>query len=182
MTGLLARIATRFRRFAGAETGSATVEFVIIFPLFMTLFISSFESGMLMTRHVILERALDIAVRDVRLSTGEEYSHAELKQMICDRADLIPDCSNQLKLEMVARDPSSWVDLPQGVDCVDRSDPGLPSRNFQNGVSHQLMILRACILLDPFFPSSGLGLYLPRESGDAYALVSTSVFVMEPQN
>ncbi len=180
MIALLARMLSRFRRFSWSETGSATVEFVIIFPVFMTLFISSFESGMLMTRHVILERALDLAVRDVRLSTGEEYSHAELKQMICARADLIPDCTNQLKLEMVARDPANWTNLPQDADCVDRADPGQPSRNFQNGVSHQLMILRACILLDPFFPSSGLGLYLPRESGDAYALVSTSVFVMEP--
>ena len=42
------------------------------------------------------------------------------------------------------------------------------------------MLLRACSLFDPYFPTSGLGARLPRESGNAYALVSSTTFVIEP--
>jgi hypothetical protein len=43
-----------------------------------------------------------------------------------------------------------------------------------------MMILRACHLFDPYFPTFGLGEFIPRQSGDAYALISTSSYVVEP--
>jgi len=170
----------RLRRFWHDTAGSATVEFVLVFPAFMVMFVSSFESGLLMTRHVALERALDMAVRTVRINTSIEYDHDDIKELICARARMIPDCENQLKLEMLVRDPRNWVALTGGADCVDRAQPGAASRSFTNGGAHELMILRACVLLDPVFPTSALAFALPNQSGEAYALVSTSAFVMEP--
>ena len=42
------------------------------------------------------------------------------------------------------------------------------------------MILRACSLFDPFFPTTGLGASIPKRSGGAYALISLTSYVVEP--
>ena len=102
MIRTLAKILRLFRR---SEEGSATVEFVLVFPMFMVLFTSAFEAGLMMTRHVMLERGLDMAVREVRLNTGAAPSPDQFKEMICEGAGIIPDCMNNLKLEMRPIDP-----------------------------------------------------------------------------
>lgn len=168
------------RHFHRDEGGNGTIEFVIIVPVFIVIFLSTFELGMLMTRHVMLDRGLDMAVRGVRLGTIEPLTHDTFKDAICEGAAIIPDCVNQLKLEMRPLNPRNWGNIPANVDCVDRDDPAVPARTFVTGVSNQLMVLRACALFNPYFPTTGLGASLPRQSGGAYALVSTSSFVIEP--
>ena len=147
---------------------------------FMILFVSAFESGILMTRHVMLERGLDMAVRAVRLGTLTPVTHVQLKKMICNGAGIIPDCMNTLKLEMRTTDLRAWVDIPRAADCIDVNNPVTAPTTYQNGQSDDLMVVRVCALFRPMFPATGLGFYLPRNSGDYYALVSTSAFVMEP--
>ncbi|NCO86154.1 MAG: pilus assembly protein [Rhodobacterales bacterium] len=181
MTGaLLADLGTRLRRFHADEGGNGTIEFVIIVPVFIVIFLSTFELGMLMTRHVMLDRGLDMAVRAVRLGAIDPLTHETFKDAICDGAAIIPDCANQLKLEMRPLNPRNWGIIPDSLDCVDRDDPSIAARTFVTGVSNQLMILRACALFNPYFPTTGLGASLPRQSGGAYALVSVSSFVIEP--
>lgn len=77
-------------------------------------------------------------------------------------------------------DPRNWSMLAGPADCVDRSDPGRPVGEFTPGRSNHLMVLRACALFDPFFPTSGLGARLTKVSGGAYALVAVSSFAIEP--
>ncbi len=168
------------KRFPRDELGNATVEFVLVFPVFMILFVSTFESGLLMTRHVMLERALDMTVREIRLNTSILPTHEQVKRLVCNGAGIIPDCMNNMRLEMVVIDPRAWVDFPRVADCVDVDEPYLPVRTFEPGTQNQLMVLRVCSLFSPIFPGTGLGSQLPRSSGDMYALVSLSAFVMEP--
>lgn len=176
----LSDCADGLRRFHRTEDGSATIEFVIIFPVFFTFFLSTFELGMLETRHVMMDRGLDLAVRQIRLGILEPVTHQGFKQAVCDGATIIPDCMNQLKLEMVSVNPRAWVAMAASTDCVDRADANEAVRNFVPGVANQLMLIRACALFDPFFPTTGLGASLPRVSGGAYGLISVSSFVIEP--
>ena len=168
------------RRFRLSENGSATVEFVLVFPAFIILFLSAFESGLLMTRQVMLDRGTDMAVRRIRLETKTAFTPSQVKRMICNAAGIIPNCVDNTKLEMRQVDPRSWTDVPTVADCVDVSDPYAPPRAFQSGAPNQLMVIRACSLFKPMFPGAGLGFQLPRSSGDFYALVSTTAFAMEP--
>ncbi|WP_410482375.1 TadE/TadG family type IV pilus assembly protein [Ovoidimarina sediminis] len=46
------------RHFLHNETGSASIEFCILFPSFMLAMLSSIEAGLMMTRNVMLERGL----------------------------------------------------------------------------------------------------------------------------
>lgn len=180
MTRLRNRLGRFLRQFRRCEDGNGTIEFVIFTPFFFMIFMSTFELGMLFTRQVMLDRGVDMTVRQVRLGAVDPVTHAVLRQMICDRAVMIPDCMNQLKLEMRPLNPRNWGNVPNEADCVDRADPAIPVREFTPGVSNELMVIRACALFDPYFPTTGLGSQLPRQSGNAYALVAMSSFVVEP--
>ncbi|QBF31207.1 TadE/TadG family type IV pilus assembly protein [Thalassococcus sp. S3] len=170
----------RARRFMRREDGTATVEFSIVFlPMFMML-ISAVELGFVQLHHVMLERALDMTVRDIRLGTGSAPQHDDIKNTICSRAGFIDDCSD-LRLEMVVLDPRAWTGIPAVADCRDQSQPVAPVRSFVNGLDNELMFLRACAKFDPIFPMMGLGKDLIKDGAGRYALVSTSAFVQEPR-
>lgn len=173
-------LGTRLRRFGRDQAGSATLDFVLMLPAVMLIFTSSYEAGVLSTRHVMLERGLDVAVRDVRIGRIPSPSHDSLVARICDVASIIPNCQNNVRLEMMPRDPRAWVDPGNSVMCVDRAEVGPPVLNFNPGLNNELMVLRACALFDPMIPTNGLGKEIPKESGGAYALTATSAYVMEP--
>lgn len=177
---MIYRLSSFLGRFFRNSDGTATVEFVLVFPAFMILFVSAFEAGLMMTRHAMLERALDMTVRAVQLNTATAPTHDQLKRMICNGAGILPDCMDNLRLEMVSIDPRDWQDFEREADCQDADQPYRPVRNFQNGQQNQLMLLRACSLFDPIFPSTGLGKQLSSGAQSQYALVSLSAFVMEP--
>ncbi len=179
-TGLPARLLGRAKRLWRRESGSATVEFVILFPMFIVIFLSAFESGMLMVRQVMLDRALDMTVRGLRLGTLSPPSQAELKANICSRAAIIPDCMNSLLVELRPVDKITWQTPNPAATCVDRTGTINPVVTVQGGGDNEMMIVRVCAVFDPFFPTSGLGLQLAKDASGAYALVSTSAFVNEP--
>lgn len=174
------RFAPKMRQRIRREDGSSTVEFVLFVPFFLLLFLSTFETGMLMARNAMLDRGVDIAIRDVRLGHMVDVTHDNMVEAICDAAVILPDCENNLRLEMRPLDPRNWSNIPDTVDCVDTEDPSQPVREFVAGQPNQLMIVRACALAEPIAPNAGIGAGLQRVSGDSYAVTSTAAYVVEP--
>ncbi len=171
------------RRKAREEDGAATIPFIIFLPFFMLLVMSALEMGTVMLRHVMLDRALDMSVRDLRLGTWNDADHDEFKRVVCSRAGLIPNCVNALRVELRPVSTITWDPLASGPTCIDRSSPMRPEGfpKFADGEGNEMMLVRACVKLHPVFPTSGLGFHLPRDNAGAYALVSTSAFVNEPE-
>ncbi len=169
-----------FKRKWRDDRGTASVEFVVVFPFFLGVLLSSFELSMITMRETMLERALDLAVRDIRLETGSAKQHDEIKTQICDRAPVIPDCESNLRLEMLSIDPQNWVEPDSTFDCTDRSEDVQPVRSFVNGMDNELMLLRACAKFEPIFPGAGLGKKLDKDGAGMAALIATSAFVQEP--
>ena len=179
-----------FRRFFRRSDGNATIEFVILFPGIMTLFLMGFEAGFLMVRNVSLERAVDIAVRDVRLGNlsadGEVPGHDAIKRNICANVIAISDCFNTVKVEVlpVMSTPGNiLVTLGGQVRCVDRSAPEEIQQgvgNFNVGTENQLMLLHVCATVDPLFPTSRVGVGLVVDPFGNEAIVATTAFVNEP--
>ncbi|WP_111733691.1 TadE/TadG family type IV pilus assembly protein [Roseovarius amoyensis] len=170
----------RLRRFLSDEDGNASVEFVIVFPLYLALMIMSIELGFVTLRHTLLERGLDIAVREVRLGTGTVPEHDDIKQIICDNALMVVDCEQNLRLEMQPADLRAFNSLDDSVDCTDASEPSKPVRGFTPGQQNQLMLLRACLRFDPLFPDAALGSALETDTSGQSAIVSMTAFVQEP--
>ncbi len=196
MTGLFRRMARLGRR----EDGSVTLEFVIIFPVFMILFVSCFELGTIMLRQTMLDRSIDMVVRDIRVGqvdfgtglaneTPQERArrqHDILKELICEQSNFLEDCANEIKIEMQVVDPRAWTGLEPDIDCIDQSDVNIPPRRFEVGEGNQLVLLRACHLFEPFIKNFGLGTVLGDllriESGNSYRIVSSAAYVIEPES
>lgn len=168
------------------DDGTATIEFVLVFPVFLIIFLSAFEAGILMIRQVMLDRALDLTVRDLRLGflptpgQSEAEAHLELKSVICSRTVVIPECDDSILLEMRPVSRVTWEPLNNAASCVDRSEDVQPATVFRAGAQNEMMILRACTVFHPVFPSTGLGMRLPKDGNGDYALLATTAFVNEP--
>ncbi|MEJ6397770.1 TadE/TadG family type IV pilus assembly protein [Yoonia sp. 208BN28-4] len=180
MINYLRPIASFLGRFGRSEGGNASIEFVMMMPLAIMITFTTYETGILSTRQVMLERGLDVVVRRVRIGAIPDPKHDDLKAAICEEALVIPDCLNQVKLEMVIRDPRNWQNMSAQPDCIDRVQVGTPLINFTTGGNNQLMVLRVCALYDPVMPNTIIGSAIPKESEGAYALTAVSSFVMEP--
>ena len=176
----------KFKSFKRKQDGNATVEFVLLFPMFMFIFMTGFESGYYMVRNVMLERAVDIAVRDVRLGNGRVPDFNGLKQRICEETVIFPDCMNHLQVEMrpVNIQPGAIATMNTSARCIDlnSSDDPLMSTTYAVGDVNNLMVVRACSLVDPVFPTTGIGVGLQRDAHGNMALVATAAFVNEPGN
>ncbi|MEO1307642.1 MAG: TadE/TadG family type IV pilus assembly protein [Pseudomonadota bacterium] len=179
---MLRTVSRALRRFWRNTEGSPTVEFVIVFPAFMVLFVSSFEAGLMQIRATMLERGVDMAVREIRLSTSTPPTYDDVKRMVCDGAGLIPNCLDSIRLEMRRISPHTGsMNVPVQAQCVDRQEPVEPVEFDDVGDENDLMLLRVCVLFRPLAPTTGLGYQLANGDADGeYALVSMSAYVSEP--
>ncbi|MEM5520092.1 TadE/TadG family type IV pilus assembly protein [Sulfitobacter sp. AS59] len=175
------RMQKSIRRFRKDESGAVfMIEFVILFPLMFGILLASIEMSLYSLRQVYLNRGLEDAVRYVRLNTRAEMNHAKIKNMICEKAGNLPNCSETLRLEMVSVDPRNFQRLPTDIDCIDRSEPVTPERGFSLGQQHDLMVLRACLKFDPMLPTSRLGFKFAADGSGQSAMYAISAFVQEP--
>ncbi len=176
---MIGKLISRLARFRRKEDGSITVEFVIIFPAFMFLVLSGVELALVTLQQAMLDRAVDLTVREIRLGTGNNQSHDAIRDTICDHATFIKNCSANLRLEMIQQSAFAGIDIPATPDCTNNSEEVSPVREFQNGLANELMILRACAKIDPVFPTSTMGRTLADDTGQI-ALTATTAFVQEP--
>ncbi|MCC1491712.1 TadE/TadG family type IV pilus assembly protein [Cognatishimia sp. F0-27] len=177
---LCTALVSRARRFLSEEDGTSLVPFAIWTPLVLILILSTIELGTVTIRNTALERAMDDSVRDLRIGTGTVTDHATLKAAICESAAVLPDCTDNLQLEMVALDMRDWTAPPSSADCVDTALPVTPNRAFQNGTENEMMLLRACFKYRPVTPAGTIASHLATDNEGFTAIVATSAFVHEP--
>jgi Flp pilus assembly protein TadG len=180
MTKILHTLWQRLRAARRSEAGNATVEFVMVFPIFMMIFFQSFEAGWLMIRNTMLERALDLTVRDLRLGHFTNPTNATIRTEICSYAITIANCSTSLLVELTPVDTATWAMPSTSATCVNRSATIQPVTTVQQGAGDQMMLIRVCAIVDPLFPGTSWGLNLPLDSTGGFALIATSAFVNEP--
>lgn len=174
------RLIICLRRFRRDEEGIASVEFALMFPVVLGLFLFAVELGLLMTKQVMLEFAMDVAMRDLRLGRMEDPSSDILKDEICDRAKIIGDCRDTIMIEMRPIDTNTWVMPAAPVSCVDREEELQPVVTYNPGAQNQIMLVRACVIVEPLFPGTGLGAMLDLDANGGYGMAAISAFVNEP--
>lgn len=180
MSALITPLARLLRRVRKSDDGSATIEFVIIFPALMTLFLMSIEVGVMMARGLMLDRGIDIAMRDLRLGAMSPMSHSQLKKAICENALIIPQCELNLSVELLPIVQQGWAPTQSRPTCYDRAEPIQPALEFTPGSSNETMIVSACATFNPFFPTTGLAATIKLQNSGQYAMIATSAYVNEP--
>lgn len=175
---MIARLLQRFRR---SERGTATVEFVIAVPLVLAFLLSAIDYGVVMLRQVFLDRSVDLAVRQVRLGNVNATSFEGFRTMVCDNTFLIADCENAIAIELRPIDTSTWANLTTPAQCVNREADIAPTLAFdpQPG-TETLMLIRVCVVADPFIELTGMVLGLDEDPSGGYLLVSRAAFANEP--
>ena len=170
------RLARAFRR----EDGTAAVEFVIAVPVLITIFMASFESGLLMTRSIMLEQSVDMTMRELRLGHYPLPDAPLLKHEICKRTVIFKNCEANIMIEMTRISTTSWSLPTTGVSCIDRAEDIQPVTALQIGQQNDIMLVRVCVVQDALFPTTGIGLGLPKDGNGGYGVVAVSAFVTEP--
>lgn len=174
--------APHLQRFASSEDATATMEFVIVFPIIMMLFIAAFETSMILTRQVLLERSLDSAVRVLRLAKGVETSADGVRQAICDNTSVLQDCDELLTVDLQVIDRADYGLPADDQICANRGEDIVirPDNEFQPGVDNELLLVRVCMIVDRILPFSGFGLNLARDASGGIHMTAATVFVNEP--
>ncbi|NKX43397.1 TadE/TadG family type IV pilus assembly protein [Roseicyclus persicicus] len=185
------RLLQTLRDFARDERATSTLEFVIMFPVVITLFIAVFETGIILSRQVLMERSLDEAVRLLRLVrtivdpvTGQPrpLTADDIAQAICDNTRAIPNCDQVLVVQLTRIDQTNYDVPTPDIACVNRGDLSIqPSNQFQQGTDNELILIRTCAIIDPLLPFSGFGLNLARDDTGGLHMTAASVLVNEPQ-
>ena len=174
------RLSRLIRRWLRREDGTATMEFVIVLPVLMMVFMASFESGLLMTRSIMLEQSVDMTMRELRLGRYPVITNRVLKQEICSRTIIFPDCMNNIKIQMVRVSTASWNIPKEPPRCINRREPAEAVVDYGSMLDNDLMILRVCVTLQAMFPSTGIALNLPLDADGGYGLVARTAFSIEP--
>lgn len=169
------------RRFLRSEDGSMVVPFALWVPVIITMLVSTIEMGTVTIRHSALERALDQTVRSIRLSPGTTFTHSGIKTEVCDRAVILPSCSQLMHLEMLVLDMHNYTAPSSDADCVDLARTVTPVREFSNGDENQVLFLRACYKYDPVSPAGYLGGTMQTDLAGYIGLITTNSFVIEPE-
>lgn len=182
----MSRALERLRRALGRarrnEDGNATIEFVIMVPLLFTIFFMGIEAGVLQMRQIMLDRALDITIRDLRVGAmGDAPEFSEVRDAVCDNAFLIPNCRENFALELTPVDLRNWTAPDFRMACVDRDAEVAPVNVFTQGGSVRPTLVRACLIVDLIFPTSRLGLQLTTDPQGGYQIFSTSFYINEPE-
>ncbi|MEO0750807.1 MAG: TadE/TadG family type IV pilus assembly protein [Pseudomonadota bacterium] len=177
---MMQNLKAHLRSFIREESGTASVEFILVVPIYITVLVMGVELSIVTMRHTLLERGMDIAVREVRLGTGTAPQHNDIKDLICANSLMLLDCKNKLRLEMRSADIRSFNTLDQSADCTDSAEPSKPVRAFEPGQQNELMLMRACLKYTPLFPEAFLGSALGKDASGEASLIVTAAFVQEP--
>jgi Flp pilus assembly pilin Flp len=176
----MTRFFRRLARFWRAEDGVAAMEFVLMVPVLLAVFLSAFECALLMTRSILLEHAVDVTMRELRLGHYGKVTNALLKDEICRRTILFEDCSHNISIQLDRVSQTNWSIPTPPPQCVNSDDESEPVVALEVGQSNELMLARVCVSLPAIFPGMGLALRLPQDELGDYALVARTTFVVEP--
>ncbi|KUF09254.1 TadE/TadG family type IV pilus assembly protein [Pseudoponticoccus marisrubri] len=178
---MISRLISFAKRFRKEEDGNATVEFAVYFTIFFMILAAGVEIAFINLRHAMLERGVDLATRDIRLSTGHVPSYEEVRDKICTEATILDVCGDNLRVEMVQVEPRDLSAAPVDADCINAQQDPRPVRNFVAGQDNDLMLIRACLKYKPMMPTTSIGKELNLDDEGYAQLVVTSAFVQEPR-
>lgn len=154
------------RRFRRAETGSATVEFLLILPVIFGMMCLAVETGIATTQASLLDRALDRTARALRYGELADRSVAGIRANICANMAGMANCATRVKVQVVAI-PRAMTNLPDALACADQGSAPPPATGLIAQNQNSFALLRVCM------PVTVLGLDLAGTSPEGTGAAAT---------
>lgn len=169
---------SRIRQYWKDTRAIAALEFAFVGPILISMILSSFELGWLITRMSMLDDATVNASRAIYIGTAPTKD--ALEDQICANAAILGNCKGNINIEAtIITDFASVPDTD--AECRDAGDDTFsPSVEYNTGAPGQIMFLRVCVTVDIITPGLGFGLALPKTGNGRYELVSNVAFMNEP--
>ncbi len=167
-------------RLVADRAGAAAIEFALVVPMLLMIILSTLEAGWYMVQTIMLDRAVDRVVRELRVGTFSSPTQATMRQRICGEAMVLAECERNLALELVVISPQGTGYPADNARCVNRASPVAPVLRFAQGGRSQIMFVRACFVVSPFTPGLGLGLAMSTDETGAMRIIAKSAFMNEP--
>ncbi len=161
------------------RSGAAALEFALVVPFLLLTIMATLEAGWTMVQTIMLDRALDQTVRELRIGSLPNPTQASLRRRVCEHALVLNDCNNTLALELFRIQGTSGYPSDD-TRCVNRSSSAAPVLRFAQAGRAEVMFVRACFVVRPITPGLGLGLALRRDESGDMRIISKSGFVNEP--
>lgn len=178
-------VKTWLRRLRRDQSAVAALQFIVLTPFLVFLFTFATDFGMAMTRSAMLERAVDLESRNVRVGLRAADDYDGIRRGICARTRLISNCLTRVKLEVRAMGYEEWKGLRRDADCeslstLDVTEP----ENFDVAGENQLVVIRACAKFEAISPAGGFAQAMLTDGKGGfhrfYQLTATNAYVMEP--
>ena len=171
----------RFMRFWRRQDGAATVQFVVLVPALMSVLANSIEGCIVLTRSALLDRTLEMSMRDLRLGSSGTLTFDEFRGLVCGNAIGVPDCDNAVRVELRPMTAANIAQMESATECRDRSEPVAPRTEIaEAGSTNDIMLVRLCASYTPSFPGLGIGAVLPKDGNGDYRITALSAYVREP--
>lgn len=168
-----------FQNFWRNPAGAAALEFAMVAPILIGLILGTIELGWVMTQNMMLDRALDMTVREVRVGLLQNPTLERVRSKVCERAVVLTDCEESLALEFLPI--TTKADYPtDNTRCMTRGSNPKPVLRFSTGGRDQLVFVRACFIVEPLTPMLGGLLSLPTDDQGVHRIVAKSGFMSEP--
>ncbi|RWR35236.1 hypothetical protein D2T29_01855 [Sinirhodobacter populi] len=165
------------------DDGAVTLPTIFWIPVFFMILLASVELMVLNMRQVLLDRAVDVATRDLRLGNAEVPTHEALRNRICSVIAFVSGCRDNLSVEVFPVDTSTWsLDNPDAPRCADFIADEAHEPVFDTSTGNRVMALRACLRLKPMTGVDPLAMALRLDQAGRFTLSTVTVFVNEPRN
>jgi len=154
----------------------------MVFPVFLTLALGIIETGWLITKFTLIDRAVANASRFVytgAASTDASVSQASIEQFICDESVVISSCEDNIALELIVL---GAFDTPPPPDtpCRERDVTINPVTRFDPGAQEEVVFMRVCVTTNILMPFLGLGFALTKTPNGNFQFTSSTAFKNEP--
>ena len=162
--------------------GATAVELAFVLPIFLWLVGGIIETGWLMTKHALVDRAVANAARFVytgAASTNEDVTRASLEGFICEQSSVIANCAENIALELTVID--SFDAIPETEAPCRESDVEIePAVSFEPGASSEIVFMRVCVTTEVHMPLLGLGFAMAKTENGNHQFTSSLAFANEP--
>jgi len=169
-------------RFWQCTVGATAVELAFVLPIFFGLVLGVLETGWLMTKFTMIDRAVTKASRFIytgAASTGNTVTQQTLEDFICEEAVIISDCAENIALELIIIGNFSTPPVTN-APCRE-SEVGIePTTTFQPGASSEVVFMRVCVTTEILMPLIGLGLAVDKTDNGNFQFTSGTAFANEP--
>ncbi len=183
MTGRVFNVLSSLRAYWAAENGATAIEFAFLAPPFFWMFMSMFETGLMLFSEFALQSGVQEAGRKIR--TGQAFKNGwtanQFVAEVCDSATIIRDCEQRLSV-FVRSVPSTFAalksSLPEDKLTIGPSESGgAPLRTYNHGDAQTatgVFVTLDWKFMVPFMSPFG------NIEGDTRRLVAYAIFLNEP--